>query len=89
MIGNKYDTYFALLLDGKRAGEAMNELGLKVRRLLCACRSRSRSIALAPPPFSCSLSAIPRPLQRYCCRRMILTHVDLIDKLLAYNVVKR
>uniref|UniRef100_A0A0G4HWT0 DNA-directed RNA polymerases I, II, and III subunit RPABC5 n=1 Tax=Chromera velia CCMP2878 TaxID=1169474 RepID=A0A0G4HWT0_9ALVE len=25
-------------------------------------------------------------LKRYCCRRMILTHADLIDKLLAYNV---
>lgn len=25
-------------------------------------------------------------LHRYCCRRMILTHVDLIDRLLAYNV---
>lgn len=24
-------------------------------------------------------------LKRYCCRRMILTHADLIDKLLAYN----
>ncbi|KAL0220148.1 hypothetical protein RCL1_000003 [Eukaryota sp. TZLM3-RCL] len=24
-------------------------------------------------------------LKRYCCRRMLLTHVELIDKLLKYN----
>jgi len=28
-------------------------------------------------------------LKRYCCRRMVLTHVDLIEKLLLYNPHER
>lgn len=28
-------------------------------------------------------------LKRYCCRRMLLTHVDLIDKLLQYRNVQQ
>ena len=28
-------------------------------------------------------------LSRYCCRRMVMCHVDLIEKLLRYNTLER
>lgn len=55
VIGNKYDPYVQMLLEGSKPADAMNQIGLK----------------------------------RYCCRRMVLTHVDLIEKLLAYNTFQR
>lgn len=33
----------------------------------------------------CSKALDTLELKRYCCRRMVLTHVDLISKLLNYN----
>ena len=43
-------------------------------------QSTSTPPLIRPP--SDALDAVG--LQRYCCRRMILTHVDLIEKLLKY-----
>lgn len=35
--------------------------------------------------FMCRVALDKIGLKRYCCRRMMLTHVDLITKLLNYN----
>ena len=41
-------------------------------------------LSVSPPGLS-SDALDELQLKRYCCRRMVLTHVDLIEKLLHYN----
>ncbi|KKA29598.1 hypothetical protein TD95_005277 [Thielaviopsis punctulata] len=44
-----------------------------------------RYLALAQEGFSDGEAMDQLGLKRYCCRRMIMTHVDLIEKLLKYT----
>ncbi|KAL5252642.1 hypothetical protein ACHWQZ_G015433 [Mnemiopsis leidyi] len=55
VVGNKYETYLALLQADYPEADVMDKLGLR----------------------------------RYCCRRMLLSHVNLIDKLLNYAPLEK
>jgi DNA-directed RNA polymerase I, II, and III subunit RPABC5 len=35
----------------------------------------------------CRIALDALGLKRYCCRRMLLTHVDLIDRMLQYSAI--
>ena len=70
VIGDKWNAYLELLAKDMSEGSVTH--------------LASASSPLFTPAFlSDALDELQ--LKRYCCRRMVLTHVDLIEKLLHYN----
>jgi len=75
VIGNKWESYLELLKADYAEGDALDELGLK--RYCCR-----RMVRFARRPASAALARDRRLSQ-------VLTHVDLIEKLLNYNTLER
>lgn len=75
VIGNKWEAYLGLL-------QAEYTEGLVCQKLM-----EILGFLMLSFNFSDALDALG--LKRYCCRRMLLGHVDLIEKLLNYAPLER
>lgn len=64
-------------------GKVVGNLWEKWLELLQQDKSEAYALILLFIFFSEALDELE--LKRYCCRRMVLTHADLIEKLLMYN----
>lgn len=88
VIGDKWNAYLELLSQDKSEG-CVSSATLRLPRLigLSPTHSLESSNSYTLDRWTRVLSEALDELQlkRYCCRRMVLTHVDLIEKLLHYN----
>lgn len=50
---------------------------------------RYQELVTGPNAIPCGEALDKLGLTRYCCRRMLMTHVDLIDHLLLYSPTSR
>lgn len=92
VIGNKYDTYLELIDQQQQRVEEARQRGDLDREEMYAAHDeltedgKRRKLTHPHSPllnYSDVLNELG--LTRYCCRRMLLTHVDLMTRLLNYN----
>ena len=84
VIGNKYDTYVELLNHDYTERCVVNGGCIVARRGHdCSLSFAETLTTVVFLPRSDALNELG--LMRYCCRRMLLTHVDLMTRLLNYN----